>query len=119
MDRVDYLVCPAKTEEERFEWEKKTLAEMNQETTDIKLVDYSINKQGTLPVSYAMCKTEADYVQWYNHFHPELPDDVIAIAARCTANPTLIPQPKQPEEKKIEAKPEFAVKRGDVTVDFS
>jgi hypothetical protein len=119
MHKVDYLVCPAKTPEERDEWENETLEDMNAETTDIDKVDYYIDKDCKIPISYAMCKTEEDFVDWYSHHHPKLPQDIVMIAARATANPTMlpdIPQKKPPAPKKAPA--EFSITHGEITVDL-
>ena len=117
MHKVDYLVCPAKTDEARDEWERETLDEMNQETTDFNKVDYHLDRACKIPISYAMCSSEEDFVDWYTHHHPELPHDVIVIAARATANPTPLPSPVQPAEppgRKAAAR--FSVEHGEVTV---
>jgi hypothetical protein len=120
MEKVDYLVCPGKTEEERAEWERETLDEMNQETTDFSKVDFFIDKTCKIPMSYAMCKTEEDVLEWYAYHHPELPEDIAAIAARATANPTALPQKGPPAAAKGKREqPAFNIEHGEATVDFS
>ena len=121
MDRVDYLVCPKGTPEEREAWEQETLEDMHQETTDFDKIDYHLDKECKVPISYAMCKTEEDFVEWYAHHHPELPSDIAAIAARATANPTPLPSAKKAASagKPDSAAPAFNIEHGEVTVDFS
>ena len=115
MDFVDYQICPkGNNEHKRLEWEAEQLAEMYEETTDFSKVDYIIDK---CPLSAAMVRTVEQGIDWYQTNHPELPDEVIEIAARAQWG---IREQQPARTKKTDAeKPIFSIEHKEVSVDLS
>ena len=109
---MDYLICPAKSEEDRDEWEKGVILDMRQEMTEFTQLDYFVDKQGKTPLSFAMCKTEEDGATWYAQHYPELPDLVVEVACKAQWGAPPAAQTKK-------TKPEFSIEQGEVTVDLS
>ena len=109
---MDYLICPAKSEEDRDEWEKGVILDMRQEMTEFTQLDYFVDKQGKTPLSFAMCQTEEDGAAWYAQHYPELPDLAVEVACKAQWGAPPAAQTKK-------TKPEFSIEQGEVTVDLS
>jgi len=55
---------------------------VNQQYTDLRKVDYFVDEDCKLPMSFTQIKTVEQGIEWYSYYHPEINDDIIPMLAR-------------------------------------
>mgnify|MGYP006141628239 CR=1 FL=1 len=81
----DYIFTPinsTSTDAERAEFEYDLLKEINQDYTPLSLVDYFVDREGKVPISFSQVRTVEEGFEWYRRHHPELLDDLLWVMAR-------------------------------------
>jgi len=74
-EKANYLFCDK-------EFEDELLDMVNQQYTDLKKVDYFVDEECKLPMSFTQIKTVEEGIEWYKYYHPEISDDIIPMLAR-------------------------------------
>ena len=115
---TDYLVCPAKTEDERKSWQADAISEEKIPKVDTKHVDYAIGRaestKKTIPLSFALLKSEEQAKEWYARNHPKYPEEVLSVMARRLAiDRGFIPDDDTPKRS-----PRFKVERKETEVSW-
>ena len=95
--------------------ENAILIGLNSEFINSEKVDYTIDKDGKLPISFTKIKSVEDGIKWYNHHHSNYPDEVIEIICRRQFGD----MPKKHSRKiKKEKKAEMNIIRKDIILEF-
>jgi hypothetical protein len=81
-DYIFTAVNQDSTPKERATFEHQLLKEMAQEYTPLDCVDYFVDANGKVPMSFAQIKTVEEGYEWYQRHHPELLDDLVWAMAR-------------------------------------
>lgn len=74
-ERADYFFCDVLDEPELIKM-------VNQEYTDLRKVDYFVDKDCKLPMSFTQIQNVEQGIEWYSYYHPEINDDIIPMLAR-------------------------------------
>jgi hypothetical protein len=81
-DYIFTTVNQDSTPKERATFEHQLLKEMAQEYTPLDCVDYFVDANGKVPLSFVQIKTVEEGYEWYQRHHPELLDDLVWAMAR-------------------------------------
>jgi len=55
---------------------------VNQQYTDLRKVDYYVDEDCKIPISFTQIQNVEQGILWYEYYHPEIPDDIIPMLAR-------------------------------------
>lgn len=75
-DKLDYFFKPDEVEEGDL------FRELQQEYTDMRRVDYCVDEECKLPLSFTKIKNVEQGIEWYKLYHPELCDDIIEMISK-------------------------------------
>jgi len=97
------------------ETENNILIGLNSEFVNSEKVDYTIDKDGKLPLSFTRIKGVEDGIRWYKHHHPYYPDSVIEIICRKQFGD--LPK-KHSRKKRLTKKEKLVIVRKNVLLTF-
>lgn len=75
-DKLDYFFKSSDVSEEDM------IVEINQEYTPLNKVDYFVDKDCKIPMSFSQIRDVEEGIRWYSYYHPELPPDIIPMLSK-------------------------------------
>lgn len=119
VDRLDFnfIDISDKNEEELDEIEESLLLVNTQEYTELRNVDYFIDEDCKLPMSFARISNVEEGIEWYSYYHPELPDDIIPMLARHQFG-KLPKKHTRHSTARRQPKPSLTIKNEPITLTF-
>lgn len=118
-DKLDFnfIDIKDKSEEDLLEIEHALLLANAQEYTDLRKVDYCVDADCKLPMSFTRIQTVDEAIEWYSYYHPELCDDIIPMLARHQFG-NLPKKHTRHNMSKRKPKPFLTIKNEPITLTF-